>query len=58
MKKFIENKNILSSLIIFSICLGFRLIEYFILKTDETFFAENGSTAADCLTRVLENLYR
>lgn len=41
MRKYIENKTILSSIIIFSICLFFRLIEYFILKTDETFLAEN-----------------
>lgn len=41
MKKYIESNNILSSIIIFLICLFFRLIEYFILKTDETFFAEN-----------------
>lgn len=41
MKKYIENKAIVSSVTIFCICLVFRLIEYFILKTDETIFAEN-----------------
>lgn len=41
MKKYIENRAIVSSVIIFCICLVFRLTEYFVLKTDETIFAEN-----------------
>ncbi len=41
MKKYILNKPILSSIFIFILCIAVRMIEYFIIKTDETFIAEN-----------------
>ena len=41
MNKSILNRPIKSSIIIFLICLVFRMIEYFVIKTDETFISEN-----------------
>lgn len=41
MKKIILNKPILSIILIFLLCLIIRLFEYFVLKTDESFIAEN-----------------
>ena len=41
MKKYILNSPILSSFLIFFFCLSIRMIEYFIIKTDETLISEN-----------------
>lgn len=41
MKKHIFDKPILSSFILFIFCFIIRMIEYFIIKTDETFLSEN-----------------
>ncbi len=41
LKEQIRNKPILYSLIVFIICLVIRIVEYFMIKTDSTFLAEN-----------------
>ncbi len=41
MKKYILNKPILYSCLIFLICLIIRIFEYFVIKTDETLISEN-----------------
>lgn len=41
MKKYIFDRSILSSFILFIFCLIIRMAEYFIIKTDETFISEN-----------------
>ncbi len=41
MKKFEKKKPVLSCVILFAICGAARIIEYFVIKTDETIFAEN-----------------
>ena len=40
-KTYILDKPIRSCILIFGLCLVFRIIEYLILKTDETILAEN-----------------
>ena len=41
MKNIEEKKPVLSCVILFAICGAARIIEYFVIKTDETIFAEN-----------------
>lgn len=41
MKNIEEKKPVLSCVILFAICEAARIIEYFVIKTDETIFAEN-----------------
>lgn len=41
LKQDILNRPILASLVIFVVCLISRFVEYFVIKTDTTFFSEN-----------------
>lgn len=41
MKDIEKKRPVLSCIILFAICGVFRIIEYFVIKTDETIFAEN-----------------
>lgn len=41
LKQYSLKKPVLFSLVIFTICLIIRIVEYFVIKTDTTFFSEN-----------------